>query len=363
MVLALIVPAFCAGAARAAARVAGAPAGPAAGTAPVPAAFEGTGLWVREVAPGESAAQLAADAAAAGARALYVKAGDGSTEEPQFTQALAGELRQAGLTVCAWTFMYGSSPVAEADVAAAAARAGAQCLIIDAEGASAPRNLYGAAQLFVRTLRAALPSSFPIALATQAEVGAHPTFPYSVFLAPGAFNAVMPLIYWLDFGQSVEAAFAQTIAGQALYGRPILPVGQLYGAPTDAELEEFRALALSYGLRGWSFFDLDAALPQQLSALAAAAPLLPRRPLRPAALHPGADGDEIVQAQELLNAAGAHLPVGGYYGAQTARAVAVFQARRHLRATGLLGPATWAALLRLEPREPSWAAAPPLSAG
>ena len=80
------------------------------------------------------------------------------------------------------------------------------------------------------------------------------------------------------------------------------------------------------------------------------------------ASRPGADGDEVVWAQELLNAAGARLPVGGFYGARTARALAGFQARRGLHANGILDPATWMALLREHAREPSWANGPPDSA-
>jgi peptidoglycan hydrolase-like protein with peptidoglycan-binding domain len=111
-----------------------------------------------------------------------------------------------------------------------------------------------------------------------------------------------------------------------------------------------------------SFFDLAAAQPGQLSTLAAPQPALPRKAVLLPTVHASADGDEIVQAQELLNAAGAHLPVGGFFGAQTAHAVAAFQARHHLSASGLLDAATWKALLRFRPREPSWAAGPPDSA-
>jgi hypothetical protein len=329
---------------------------------PVPTVFAGTALWVREVASGETGLGLADDAASAGVRTLYVKAGDGTSPEPQFSSALVSEIRSAGTTVCAWTFMYGSDPPAEAAVAAAAVNDGAQCLVIDAEGTADVPNLYGAAQRFVRTLRSRVGPAFPIGLASQAEVAEHPTFPYSVFLGPGGFNVVLPLIYWLDFGQSVNAAYAATMGANAIYGRPILPVGQLYDTPTPPELERFRALAAAYGAAGFSFFDLDAAEPQELAALAAPLPKLARRALIAPTLRPGADGDEIVQAQELLNAAGAHLPVGGFYGAETARAVASFQARHRLTPDGILTPATWTALLHLKPREPSWANAPPQSA-
>jgi Putative peptidoglycan binding domain len=328
----------------------------------VPSVFAGTALWVREVPSGETGLELAATAAGAGVRTLYVKAGDGTSSEPQFSSALVGEIRSAGTTVCAWTFMYGASPTAEAAVAVAAVHEGAQCLVIDAGGTGEVPNPYGAAQLFVRTLRFQLGTAFPIGLAGQAEVSQHPTFPYSVFLGPGGCNVVLPLIYWLDFGQSVNAAYAATIGANSIYGRPILPVGQLYGAPTPAELVRFRGLAAAYGAPGLSFFDLDSALPQQLTALTAPPAKLVRRAVIAPTLRPGADGDDIVQAQELLNAAGAHLPVGGFYGAETARAVASFQTRHHLKPDGILNPATWRTLLQFRPLEPSWAKEPPDSA-
>ncbi len=326
----------------------------------IPQPFAGTALWVTRIAPPQTGQELVAEAAQAGVRTLYVKAAEGSSPEPQFSTALVSEMRGAGATVCAWTFVYGQDPLAEAAAAAAAAHDGAQCLVIDAEGQY--DKLYGAAQLFVRTLRSQLGAGFPIGLADQAEASEHPTFPYSVFLGPGGFNVVLPQIYWLDLGVSLDAAYAATIGGNSIYGRPILPVGQLYGSPTPAELTRFRALARAYGAPGSSFFDLDVAQPEELLALRAAPPTLARRAIVAPTLHAGADGDEIVQAQELLNAAGAHLPVGGFFGAETARAVASFQARHRLQPNGVLGPATWKALLHFHPREPSWASGPPDSA-
>lgn len=322
--------------------------------------FAGTALWITQVPALGTPEQLAAQADEAGAHTLFVKAGDGSTPELQFSAALVGGLRAAGQAVCAWTFAYGEDPSAEAAVAIAAVRDGAACLVVDAEGQYDGR--YYAAQQYVRALRAALGAGFPIALAGQAEVLEHPQFPYSVFLGPGAFGFDMPQMYWLELGLSVAALYAAAVPENAIYGRPIVPVGQLAGAPAPSELERFRALAGAYGSLGVSFFDLDSAEPGELAALAA--PLAPpaRRPLPMATLRAGADGDEIVWAQELLNAAGARLPVGGFFGAQTERALAAFQARHRLPASGALGPATWRALLRLHAREPSWAKGPPDSA-
>jgi hypothetical protein len=323
----------------------------------VPAPFAGAALWVTQIPAAQTGQQLVAEAAGAGVRTLYVKAAEGSSPEAQFSAALVGEMRSAGATVCAWTFAYGQSPSAEAAAAVAAVHDGAQCLVVDAEGQY--DKLYGAAQLFVRTLRSQLGAGFPIGLAGEAEILRHPTFPYSVFLGPGGFNVFLPEIYWLELGVSADAAFAATIGGDSLYGRAVLPVGQLFGSPTAAEVTRFRALARAFGSPGLSFFDLDSAQPQALAALSAPLPRLARKAILAPTLHAGACGDEIVQAQELLDAAGAHLPVGGFFGAETARAVASFQSRHRLAPSGVLGPATWRALLRLHPREPSWASAPP----
>jgi hypothetical protein len=328
-----------------------------AAESPVPRPFAGTALWVTQIAPAQSGQELVAAAAGAGVRTLYVKAAEGSSPEAQFSAALVSEMRAAGATVCAWTFAYGQNPSAEAAAAVAAVRDGAQCLVVDAEGQYDKR--YGAARLFVRTLRSQLGAGFPIGLAGEAEILRHPTFPYSVFLGPGGFNVFLPEIYWLEIGVSVDTAYAASIGGDSVYGRPILPVGQLFGSPTPAEVTRFRALAGAYGASGLSFFDLDSAPPEALAPLGTPLPHLARRAILAPTLRAGGCGDEIVQAQELLNAAGAHLPVGGFFGAQTERAVASFQTRHRLPPSGVLGPATWRALLHLRPREPSWASAPP----
>ena len=341
---------------------AAAPTGAAAAAAVAAAAspIRGTALWIDEVPLGASPQSLAVAAQQAGARTLYVKAADGVTEEPQFSPSLIAGLRAFGVSVCAWVFAYGGEPAPEAQAAIAAVHSGAACLVVDAESAYEQR--YGQAQVYVRALRGSLGARFPVALAGQPEVLQHPKFPYSVFLGPGGFGFDMPLMYWRDLGLSVRGAYAKVLPVNAIYGRPIVPVGQLYGEPGAGELEQFRTLAASYGLAGTSFFDLDSAAAAGLSALAMAPLHAPRRTVAPATIRPGADGDEVDWAQELLNAGGARLPVGGFYGAETDRAVARFQRRHRLPATGILGPATWRALLRLRAREPSWASGPPDSA-
>jgi hypothetical protein len=328
----------------------------AAGSSPL----TGTALWVAQAPATTTPAALAVTAQEAGVHTLIVKAADGSTAEPQYSPDLVSGLRGAGLSVCAWTFAYGLNPAVEAQVAVAAVHYGAQCLVVDAEGQYDGR--YGAAQAFVKALRTQLGTRFPIGLAGQAEVLQHPTFPYSVFLGPGGFDFDLPQMYWLELGASVDATYAATIGVNSIYGRPIVPVGQIFGAATTVEVTRFRALASAYGASGVSFFDLDSASLTLLSSLASPAPRLRRRTVLAPTIRAGADGDEVLWAQELLNAGGAHLPAGGFYGAQTSRAVAAFQARHGLRANGVVGAATWRALTQLHPREPPWAKQAPDSA-
>ena len=158
----------------------------AAGTADA-SPFAGTALWITQLPPLATPAQLASEAAQAHAPTVFVKAAEGSTPELQFSSALVSGLRSAGVSVCAWTFVSGEDALAEAAAAALAVHDGGQCLVIDAE--SAYEGRYAAAQAFVRALRSQLGSGLPIALAGEAEVLEHPRFPYSVFLGPGAAGA------------------------------------------------------------------------------------------------------------------------------------------------------------------------------
>jgi len=322
--------------------------------------LSGDAIWTARPSAATEPNALAAEVAAAGLHRVFVKAAEGTTLEPGFTAPFVAAIRAHGIEVCAWVFVYGAEPAGEAAAAVAAARAGAQCLVVDAEGQYDKR--YGAAQSYVGALRAQLGAAYPIGLAGQAEVLEHPTFPYSVFLGPGGFDFDMPQVYWRELGLSPGAALALSLGQNEWYGRPIEPVGQLFDAVSAAEVGKFVAGASIDGARGVSLFDLEAEPPPQIAAAVAAPIPALVRPVAPATLRPGADGDEVVWAQEHLDGSGADLPVGGFYGNETARAVARFQRRHRLRASGLLDARTWRALLRVRPRVPSWASAPPLSA-
>src|SRR3989440_4971128 len=228
---------------------------PAPRPGPGPGVFAGQGMWIWQLprSEGGSVPAIVARARSANVQTVFVKAADGTSLWQQFSPALVASLKAAGLRVCAWQYTYGSNPGGEAATAAQAIARGADCFVIDAEAEY--EGHYSRAQRYVRTLRARVGSTYPLALSSFPYVDYHPGFPYSVFLGPGAAQANLPQIYWKAIGTSVDQAFAHTWPLNRPYGAPILPLGQTYQSPSASDLTRFRALAGVYGAGGPGWWD------------------------------------------------------------------------------------------------------------
>ena len=196
---------------------------------------QGMWIWYVERSKGGSIPAIVAQAKRAGIGTVYVKAGDGSSVWSQFTTGLVQALHRGGLDVCAWQYVYGDNPVAEAHVGAAAVEKGADCLVIDAE--SEYEGKYAAADRYIRTLRAAIGETFPLSLAGFPYVDYHPAFPYSVFFGPGGATYNQPQMYWKAIETSVRSVYEHTYLYNRLWGHPIYPVGQTYEAPGAGPLK------------------------------------------------------------------------------------------------------------------------------
>lgn len=311
-------------------------------------AFTGQAMWIWQVPRAERGdlAAIARRAKRHGITAVYVKSGDGAAAWRQFTRPLVDALRSAGLRVCAWHFVYGRRPTLEARATAAAARRGAECLIIDAETQYEGR--YASARTYIKRLRDALGDGFPLALTSFPYVDLHPRFPYSVFLGRRGAQVNMPQVYWKDIGDRVDASMARTFRLNRTYGRPIHPIGQLYQAPRASEVVRFRRLAAAYAAPGLSWWEWAAAPSGLWPALAT-----PLGNLGPGSapdpgwpeLRVGARGDLVVRAQWYLRATGRRVPVSARLDAATARAIRGVQRRAGRKATGTLDAATWQALI------------------
>jgi hypothetical protein len=322
-------------------------------------AFDRQGMWVWYVSHSEggSVGAIFARAKADGIGTVYVKAGDGAGAWSQFSRGLVQALHRGGLDVCAWQFVYGDNPVAEARVAAAAVAKGADCFVIDAEADY--EGKYAAADRYIRALRARIGETFPVALAGFPYVDYHPAFPYSVFFGPGGAQYNQPQMYWKAIGTSVRTVYEHTYLFNRIWGHPIYPIGQTYEGPGAAAIRLFRRFAQSYGGLPPSWWDWQETSGREWGALGAVSALRPVTGYRPEVVHPllrkGAKGDMVVWLQEHLIAAGAKLPVTGIFGRQTARAAREFKEARGLPRNGVVDTATWNALLAYTPVRVGWA--------
>jgi hypothetical protein len=315
-------------------------------------AFEGNGVWVWYVAKSSHGNPdlIAQRARGAGIQTVFVKSSDGTTWWPQFSRYLVSAMHARGVDVCAWQFVYGKRPRLEALLGRRAVRTGADCLVIDAE--SRYEGRYTPASIYMRKLRAGIGADYPVGLAGFPYVDYHPAFPYSVFLGPGGAQFNLPQMYWADIGVSVDEVFAHTYAFNSLYGRPIYPLGQLYGGARPADVVRFRELARDYGATGVSWWSWQSAASSGWRALARPITTFAQIPppqAVPPTLARHARGDLVVWAQQHLVSAGQPVTVNGVFDSTTVRGVSAIQAAAGLPVTGIVDPPTWGALLAYEP--------------
>jgi hypothetical protein len=325
----------------------------------LPEIFAGNGMWIWYVSKSEGGNldAIALRAKAAGTSTVFVKSADRGTVWQQFSPQLVADLHARGLRVCAWQFVYGEDPIAEAAAAVASIAAGADCFVIDAETAYEGR--YAAAQRYMVALRAAVGPGYPLGFTSFPYVDYHPRLPYSVFLGPGGAQANMPQVYWKAIGGSVDAVSAKTVANNRIYGTPMAPLGQSYDAPAAADLRRFRAVWAGYGAGGlswWSWQASSAASWATLSEPPPAPAVLPD-PGWPA-LNIGSSGDQVIRLQQHLASADPSVALDGRFTAATQAALKAFQTARGLPPTGATDAATWQALLTVPLRPVDWTAAP-----
>ena len=316
----------------------------------------GRAMWIWELpdSNGGNLSSIIASAHRYGVGTLMIKSSDGTDLWSQFSAQLVGALHRNGLRVCAWQYVYGNHPVTEAYMGAAAVRDGADCLMIDAE--SEYEGKYIAAQTYITRLRTLIGYRFPLVLAGFPYIDFHPGFPYSVFLGPGGAQSNAPQMYWRDIGTTTDAVFAHTYSYNLIYGRPIFPLGQVYNNPPGHQVVRFRELSRVYGATGTSWWDWQEASRSAWIAISRPAGTLPGYvPFTAmASIGTGYQGDLAVWAQEHLISAGYSVGVDGGFGPQTLAAVQSFQTAHGLTPDGVIGPATWQALLHYRTARIIW---------
>jgi hypothetical protein len=318
-------------------------------------------IWYLSKSEGGDPAAIAAQAVAHGVTTVYVKSADGTGVWSQFNATAIAALKATGLRVCGWQFVYGNQPVKEAVAAAAAKDAGADCFVIDAEGAY--EGKYAQAQSYMTKLRELVGNDFPVGLTSFPYVDYHPGLPYSVFMAPGGgatFN--LPQVYWKTIGDPVDTSLAHTYEWNLPYETAIFPLGQTYDGPKAADVQRFRQLSSAYGARGVSWWVWQFASDSDWDAVGALIDPVERPETLWPTLHAGAGGkvgskgDLVVWAQQHLLGAGQPVTVDGQFGPGTASAVSAFQTSNSLPVTGEVDALTWPVLLKVPPAPVDWVA-------
>ncbi len=332
--------------------------GPAPAPGTLPEAFKGNGMWIWELgrAEGGDIAAIAARAHAAGIGTVFVKSSDGPASRwPQFNPALVQALHANGLRACAWQFVYGNDPVAEASLGADAIADGADCLVIDAE--SQYEGKYAAAQQYVAALRATVGPAYPIGLTSFPYVDYHSRLPYSVFLAPGAAQANLPQVYWKDIGGTVDAVSARTLAQNRIYGTAIAPLGQTYGNAAPADIARFRSLWAAYGSAGLSWWSWQHTTARRAGPRSPSrSPHRRCRPPTPAGRRSsaGARATRSCGCSSISRPSTRPSTVTSTFDAATDQALRNFQTQRALPVTGTTDALTWQAVLGLPLQPVNW---------
>jgi hypothetical protein len=327
-----------------------------------PLAGDGMWIWYLNRSSHGRVGKIASRAHRFGIETVLIKSGDGTTYWKQFSAGLVSALHARGLNVCAWQFIYGRGPVSEARVGAAAVDRGADCLVMDVEGQYEGR--YPQASTYMTTLRSLIGPDYPLGLSSFPYVDYHPALPFSVFLGPGGAQYNLPQLYWKTIGTTVDAGFTHTWVWNRIYQRQIDPLGQVYLNPKPNQIRRFRALALSHGFEGVSWWSWQSAGKRQWKAV--------RGPVAPASAGPypsypflrlGSKGDFVAWAQQLLAGGGYSVPIDGYYQSPTQAAVFAFQADHGLSPSGNLDVPTWDLLIQNKALPVRWTSGGAVAAG
>jgi len=327
-----------------------------------PLAGNGMWIWYMSRSSHGKLGAIAKKAHANGIDTVLIKSGDGTGYWSQFSTRVVNGLHARGLNVCAWQFIYGSKAGKEAKVGAAAVAKGADCLVLDVEGQY--EGKYPQASYFMSSLRSMVGPDYPIGLSSFPYVDYHPALPYSVFLGPGGAQYNIPQLYWKDIGTTVDTGYTHTWVWNRIYGQSIAPLGQVYSRPKAGQIKRFRALAMSHGFEGVSWWDWQEAGKRQWKAISqpvspASAGPYPSYPF----LHTGSKGDFVAWAQQLLAGGGYTVPVSGYFQNSTRAVVVAFQQAKGLPMTGNLDVPTWGPLLQNTPLAVRWTNGGAVAAG
>lgn len=230
-------------------------------------------LWqVEKVENGDPEA-IAEKAKELGLTGVLVKAHDGgenSTTTKKYWdqfEKLAPILKEKGLTVGAWGYVYGENTEGEADMAIRALETDADWYIINAEKEFKKKPEQ--AKKLVNRIKSQKPNSF-VAFTSFDIPQYHMSFPYYEFAKK--CDLWMPQVYWHHYNGGVTARWKKAEEGYnrfiLKYDILLMPMGQCHSVTPD-EMKEFVKITNSPGIAWWSWQDADEENLQAIKEIAA----------------------------------------------------------------------------------------------
>lgn len=169
---------------------------------------------------------------------------------------LVSALKNEGIQVWGWHYLFGDQPWEEAAKAISRIRElNVDGYVLDAEGHY--KGKYISAVTFMDQLTKAI-TDIPIALSSYRYPSYHPTVPWNQFLKKCDLN--MPQVYWM-FADNPGAQLKKSIADymNLQYTPPIFPTGAAYTehgwTPTLNEVVEFMKEVKALNLPGFNFWE------------------------------------------------------------------------------------------------------------
>jgi hypothetical protein len=221
--------------------------------------------WRLNQTEGGNPAQIAATAKSAGLSHVLVKIADGAYpyngvygDPKDYVTPTIQALRQAGIQVWGWHYVYGANPIGEAEIAIRRAKQyNIDLYAIDAEKEYKAPGMAYAAQRFMSQLRSGLPD-LPVALCSYRYPSLHPQLPWKEFLDRCDYS--MPQVYWVDrHDPASQLERCYTEYQTRVPARPIIPVGaacrEAGWQPTVEDVQAFIQKAKELNLAAVTFWE------------------------------------------------------------------------------------------------------------
>lgn len=230
-------------------------------------ALEGKGFFIWKINNCEMGDPqlIASEAQEAGLSHILIKIANGIyTYNYDWTQMIdlvppvAQALKNHGIQVWGWHYVYGDDPINEARIAITrVSDLGLDGYVIDAESEYKESGKTTAAKQFMSELRSGFGNSIPIALSSYRYPTLHP-IPWSAFLEKCDYT--MPQVYWME-AHNPGAQLERTVREyeNLEYHPPMIPVGAAFTewgwAPTSSEILEFLDTARALNLSAANFWE------------------------------------------------------------------------------------------------------------